>query len=220
MKPMDSRPGQGANRSDSSCYREDLQRSHGCEGAGSYASYLRDNTLVTGLARASLLNYESMGLLVPRLRSEAGYRLYGIEEQERALAIRRYRSAGLSLPAIKRLLQMPSGHQGQIPGASGLLKQRLFDLSDEIERLREQQRRLARLLSQPGLMDPAMPRSKLAWVRLLRDAGFSEADMAQWHAEFEAESPEAHGQFLQALGLSNSEVAAVRRDARAGFPGR
>jgi hypothetical protein len=32
MKPMDSRPGQGANRSDGPCYREDLQRSHGCEG--------------------------------------------------------------------------------------------------------------------------------------------------------------------------------------------
>jgi len=28
---MDSRPGQGANRSDSRRYREDLQRRHGCE---------------------------------------------------------------------------------------------------------------------------------------------------------------------------------------------
>ena len=33
MKVMDSRPGQGANRSDSRSYREDLQRRHGCEGA-------------------------------------------------------------------------------------------------------------------------------------------------------------------------------------------
>ncbi|WP_344868686.1 hypothetical protein [Comamonas faecalis] len=31
MKAMDSRPGQGANRSDSHSYREDLQRRHGCE---------------------------------------------------------------------------------------------------------------------------------------------------------------------------------------------
>jgi hypothetical protein len=42
---MDSRPGQGANRSDSLCYREDLQRRHGCEDAVSNASYLRDRTL-------------------------------------------------------------------------------------------------------------------------------------------------------------------------------
>jgi hypothetical protein len=33
MKAMNSRPGQGANRSDSHSYREDLQRRHGCEGA-------------------------------------------------------------------------------------------------------------------------------------------------------------------------------------------
>jgi hypothetical protein len=33
MKAMDSRPGQGANRSDSRSYREDLQRRHGGEGA-------------------------------------------------------------------------------------------------------------------------------------------------------------------------------------------
>ena len=33
MKVMDSRPGEGANRSDSRSYREDLQRRRGCEGA-------------------------------------------------------------------------------------------------------------------------------------------------------------------------------------------
>ncbi len=33
MKAMDSRPGQGANRSDSRSYRKDLQRRHGGEGA-------------------------------------------------------------------------------------------------------------------------------------------------------------------------------------------
>ena len=32
MKPMNSRQGQGANRSDSLCYREDLQRNQGCDG--------------------------------------------------------------------------------------------------------------------------------------------------------------------------------------------
>ncbi len=36
MKAMDSCPGQGANRSDSRSYREDLQRRrHGCEDAHS-----------------------------------------------------------------------------------------------------------------------------------------------------------------------------------------
>ena len=36
-----------------------------------------------GLARSSILHYESIGLLVPGGRSAAGYRLYGSAELER-----------------------------------------------------------------------------------------------------------------------------------------
>lgn len=172
----------------------------------------------TGLARASLLNYESLGLLAPRLRSAAGYRLYGAKEQARALTIRRYRAAGLSLSAIRSLLFADDEKAFLLPGVCDLLKQRLLSLSDEVERLREQQRRLALLLTQPGLLDPATLRDKAAWVQLLRQAGFSEADMAQWHADFEAEDPGAHGRFLKALGLSKGEAAAIRRKAKAQLP--
>jgi DNA-binding transcriptional MerR regulator len=174
----------------------------------------------TGLARASLLNYETLGLLEPRLRSAAGYRLYGAEEQSRALTIRRYRAAGLSLPAIRTLLLASGDEQRRGSGASELLKQRLLDLSNEVERLREQQRRLALLLTQPDLLDPEMLRDKAAWVQLLCRAGFNEVDMAQWHAEFEAESPSAHVRFLRALGLGRGEVAAIRRKAKAYSSGR
>ena len=43
----------------------------------------------TGLARASLLHYEALGLLVPQTRSAAGYRYYGDAELERLRSIRR-----------------------------------------------------------------------------------------------------------------------------------
>lgn len=174
----------------------------------------------TGLARASLLNYESLGLLKPRARSAAGYRLYGADEQERALTICRYRAAGLSLQAIRGLLAMPAEKQGKSLEACDLLKARLLGLSDEVERLRAQQRRLALLLTQPGLHDPATLQSKAAWVHLLREAGFSESDMQQWHADFEAENPSAHAQFLRALGLSGAEAAVIRRKAKALQTGR
>ena len=167
----------------------------------------------TGLARASLLNYEALGLLKPRSRSAAGYRLYGVDEQERARTICRYRAAGLSLQAIHSLLEMPIANQGKLPEACELLKARLLGLSDEVERLREQQRRLALLLTQPGLHDPVALGSKAAWVRLLREAGFSESDMEQWHADFEREDPSAHAHFLRALGLSSAESAVIRRKA-------
>ena len=174
----------------------------------------------TGLARASLLNYEVLGLLAPRTRSAAGYRLYGAQEQARALAICGYRAAGLSLTTIRQLLVTPEGHQGRSPQASEWLKARLLGISEDIERLRDQQRRLALLLTQPGLQDRAALRDKAAWVQMLREAGFSEADMQQWHAEFEAESPGDHAAFLRALGLSRSEVAAIRRKAKAQLPDR
>ena len=164
----------------------------------------------TGLARASLLNYETLGLLQPRSRTPAGYRLYGSQEQERALTIRRYRAAGLSLSEIRSLLVAPGG----TAEAGDLLKARLLGLSDEVERLRAQQRRLAQLLTQPAWRDPAALHSKAAWVALLRQAGWLETDMARWHADFEAENPVAHTAFLRALGLSNVEVAAIRRKAK------
>ncbi|HRQ02664.1 MAG TPA: hypothetical protein PK606_07325, partial [Ottowia sp.] len=44
MKLMHSPAGQGANRSDTGQYREDLQRRHAGEGAISYAGYLRYST--------------------------------------------------------------------------------------------------------------------------------------------------------------------------------
>jgi MerR family transcriptional regulator, thiopeptide resistance regulator len=162
----------------------------------------------TGLARSSLLHYEALGLLKPLARSEAGYRLYGEAEVQRLQAIRRYRDAGLSLEAIRHLLSRP-----QAKGPASLLEQRLLALSDEVRRLREQQQELARLLAMPEFEALRRARGKADWVALLRQAGFSDEDMRRWHAGFEAAAPEQHQAFLQSLGLSAAEVAAIRRAA-------
>ena len=60
-----------------------------------------------------------------------------------------------------------------------------------------------------------LARGTAPWVALLREAGFSEADMAQWHRDFEQEAPADHQAFLAALGLSAAEIAAIRREAAA-----
>lgn len=159
----------------------------------------------TGLARSSLLHYEALGLLQPLARSDAGYRLYGEAEVARLQAIRRYREAGLSLDAIRQLLSRP-----QAAGPARLLEQRLLALSDEVQRLREQQQELARLLAMPEFREQRQARAKADWVALLRRAGFSDADMQRWHAEFEASAPEQHAAFLRSLGLPDREVAAIR----------
>jgi MerR family transcriptional regulator, thiopeptide resistance regulator len=162
-----------------------------------------------GLARGSLLHYEALGLLRPAARSAAGYRLYGDADVERVRAIRRYRDAGLPLAAIAALLDAPASG----PRAAVLLEQRLLALSDEVDCLRAQQQRLARLLASTAFRSGPQVADKAGWVALLRRAGFSDADMQRWHADFEAADAAQHAAFLRALGLSRAEVAAMRRQA-------
>jgi DNA-binding transcriptional MerR regulator len=164
------------------------------------------------LARASLLHYEAMGLLVPSARSAAGYRLYGEDALERLRVIRRYRDAGLSLAAIGELLGSKEFAKRAEPAA--LLEARLLDLTHEIDALRIQQRLLARLLATREFRAVHRCRDKTAWTNMLRRAGFSDVEMREWHVGFEAESPAEHAAFLHSLGLAAKEVAAIRRWSR------
>ena len=170
-----------------------------------------------GLARASILNYERLGLLRPAERSAAGYRLYGDAEVERLRNIRRFREAGLTLAAIRDLLRPRSAARTSAPAA--LLEKRLLELCDDVNRLREQQKLLARLLATPAIRKEHGCADKAAWVALLRRAGLNEEQMHQWHAGFEKEGPAEHEAFLRSLGLGASEVARIRRWSKAQWNG-
>jgi DNA-binding transcriptional MerR regulator len=160
----------------------------------------------TGLARASLLNYESLGLLEPSARSASGYRLYDAAAIERLQSIRRFRDAGMSLKAIRTLLSPTVSSE-----SAQLLEARMLDVCNEIERLRTQQQQLARLLAAPRLRNGRFEGGKNAWVALLRRAGMSEAEMHEWHRTFEADAPREHAAFLRSLGLDAKEIARIRR---------
>ena len=161
---------------------------------------------LTGLARASLLHYESLGLLKPVGRTAAGYRLYGQAEIERLQSIRKYRDAGLSLAAIRDLCAAPRRTE---PAA--IIEARLSAISVEVERLKMQQRLLARLLASRQFRNVERCRDKKAWSQLLQRAGFTDAEMRMWHECFEAEAPLEHKSFLETLGLSPAEVRGIRR---------
>lgn len=170
-----------------------------------------------GLARSSVLHYEALGLLAPAARSEAGYRLYGTAQLQRLQTIRQYRDAGLSLRDIQAMLRAPATAvpaKASVPAQ--LLQRRLLNLSTEVERLREQQRLLARLLASPSLHESGQAWDKAAWVALLEQAGFDEDAMQRWHTEFERESPADHAHFLRSLGLTSAEVQAIRRRSQTG----
>jgi DNA-binding transcriptional MerR regulator len=167
---------------------------------------------MTGLARASLLHYESLGLLHAGERSASGYRLYGEEQIERLHTIRRYRNAGLSLKAIGELLGRRKGASRDAPAQ--ILEQRLLELCAEMERLRAQQKQLTRLLATPALRNGRTGTSKEAWVALLRRAGMNDEEMHDWHTAYEADDPAGHTAFLRSLGLDSKEVMRIRRWSR------
>lgn len=169
-----------------------------------------------GLARTSVLHYESLGLLQPRARTDAGYRHYGEAELERLRRIRDLREAGLALADI-RVLLAPSdigGPQGDAQPAD-LLERRMMGLNQEVERLRTQQRQLAQLLAMPDFRGRGRRWDKAGWVALLRGAGFDDEAMHRWHVEFERESPQAHERFLQSLGLPAAQIQEIRRASAA-----
>jgi MerR family transcriptional regulator, thiopeptide resistance regulator len=158
-----------------------------------------------GLSRTALLYYDRLGLLSPSERSPAGYRLYGEADARRLEAICRYRQVGLSLEQIGEVL---GGAKGEV---AEQLERRLDALNAEIDRLREQQRIIVRLLNDPGKLRRARAIDKAGWVAILRSAGLDDAAMHRWHVEFERMAPRAHQDFLQSLGLPRAEVVRIRR---------
>lgn len=161
-----------------------------------------------GLSRSALLYYDRIGLLSPSARSRAGYRVYGERDAKRLEAICRYREIGLSLDQIRELLDGATGR------AAELLEARLDQLNTEIERLREQQRIIVRLLADPKKLRRARAIDKDGWVAILRAAGLDDAGMHRWHVEFERMAPKAHRDFLQSLGLPPGEITRIRRWSR------
>jgi len=144
----------------------------------------------------------------PTYRTSAGYRLYSAEDEVRLKQVCRYRKTGLSLAAIKRLLEDEEPSHTLVSQA---LHQRLTELNHEIASLRRQQQVVLTLLPRKGQDRLARAMTKEKWVALLRSVGLSDAEMMQWHAAFERQSPQAHQDFLESLGLPETEIRLIRK---------
>lgn len=160
------------------------------------------------LSRATLLYYESEGLLQPAARAANGYRYYGEAEVERMKRIAGYRSYGVPIGDIRELLGRESN-----AATERVLRKRFEQLEREIATLRRQQSALVAILERSELgSQRAMTKER--WTEIMRAAGMSDEDMLQWHREFEAREPGAHQEFLQSLDLDNEEVARIRAWSR------
>jgi MerR family transcriptional regulator, thiopeptide resistance regulator len=157
-----------------------------------------------GLSRTAVLYYESMGLLKPPRRTAGNYRAYGERELERLKRICVYRGAGLKLNDIRSLLDESRGD------AAGVLQRRLREIGGEIERLREHQRDIARLLHQTDRLRRIDMVTKEKWVSVMKAAGFTDEQMRQWHAQFEKTAPAEHQEFLEFLHIPAEEIKKIR----------
>ena len=155
------------------------------------------------LSRTTILYYEKQSLLSPTYRCENNYRWYDSTAIEALKTICAYRGYGLGLEQIKVLLNNNNQVQHQI------LKEHFYELENEIEKLRKQQRAIVVALQEPNLLEENMV-NKARWVKIMSEAGFSEQDMKNWHKKFEELEPEEHERFLQSLGIDDAEIARIR----------
>lgn len=163
---------------------------------------------VFNLSRSTLLYYDKIGLLKPSTRTESDYRVYSEQDFNRMTKIAMYKKAGLSLEAIAEILDSADDQ------ISNILEQRLENLNLEMSRIRQQQRFVLQLLGKDSLLRKAKMMNKAQWVKILADSGMDEAARHQWHVEFERNLPEAHHDFLEALGMSQAEIEAIKAFAR------
>jgi MerR family transcriptional regulator, thiopeptide resistance regulator len=155
-----------------------------------------------GLARSTLLHYHRLQLLKPSGRSASGYRFYGPEAGARLQRIVELREAGLSLRNIRRVLDSgaPLGE---------VLEEQIGILNRQVAALRAQQRVVLSLLELSARRKPRAL-DKQAWTAMFRAIGMTDAEMHQWHSNFEKNMPEAHADFLQSLGLDEAEIRRIR----------
>jgi DNA-binding transcriptional MerR regulator len=142
------------------------------------------------LTRTALLHYDAIGLLSPSKRTEAGYRLYGEEDEIRLQDILLFRSMGISLVDIKQLLE------GDKSKLANVLLIRLDELNREIEELKARQMNIINLLKDVKKVEEFFFQENLERTAQIIFAGI---DPLAWHEQFESISPELHKEFLEIL---------------------
>jgi DNA-binding transcriptional MerR regulator len=161
-----------------------------------------------GLSRTTVLYYESLGLLPAPSRTSGNYRQFGDKHLTRLRQICSYRSAGLKLADVRSLLGEPRRAE-----AAAVLKRRLSEIGVEIERLKEHQRAILRLLEHRTTFR-RKDMNKEKWVSIMKAAGFADDDMRKWHQEFERAAPDDHQEFLEYLKIAPPEIERIRSWSR------
>ncbi|TQF70075.1 MerR family transcriptional regulator [Pseudoalteromonas luteoviolacea] len=156
------------------------------------------------ISRTTVLYYEKVGLLLPSSRDPNGYRRYGDKEETRLKNILAYRAFGMPVADIAQLLSC-----GNTQEQGTLLREQFHCLAQQINALKKQQQAIVVMLQEPELLEEKVL-TKSRWVEIMVSLGFSDADMIEWHRNFEQMKPHQHQAFLASLDISPKEIKAIR----------
>lgn len=96
----------------------------------------------TDVGVGTIRYYESLGLIAPVERNDNGYRYYDEESVERLQFIRKAQSLQFSLAEIHQILGVRAHGSPVCSLVRDLLKQKIADLEEQIERMNEMKREL------------------------------------------------------------------------------
>src|SRR5215217_6710088 len=104
----------------------------------------------TGVKVPTIRYYEQMGLIAPAERSEGNQRRYDKGDLDRLAFIRHGRDLGLSIEAIRDLLEL-SGHPEKLCGdADRIAAEHLAGVREKIAKLKKLEHELERIVSCDG----------------------------------------------------------------------
>jgi DNA-binding transcriptional MerR regulator len=108
-----------------------------------------------GIPAKTIRFWEDQHLLPPPARTPAGYRDYGPAVLERLAFIRQAQAAGLSLDAIRQVLDVRDGGQPPCVHVTGLIARRLAEVEARLAELTSTRDQLAELAARAAGQDPA-----------------------------------------------------------------
>jgi len=101
----------------------------------------------SGVSAKMIRHYESVGLLPPASRTEAGYRQYGEKDLRTLQFIRRSRDLGFSIEEIRSLVSLWQDRTRPSRQVKALAKQHLDFLDRKLAELQSMKHALAHLVS-------------------------------------------------------------------------
>ena len=106
-----------------------------------------DLSKTSGVKIPTIRYYEQMGLLSHSERSEGNQRRYSGQEQERLSFIRHARELGLTIEAIRELIDLSQHPERPCADADRIAATQLLEVRDKIAKLRKLETELERITS-------------------------------------------------------------------------